>query len=261
MSVPAEVVARESAAWVWYPPEATVVDGRGFLLIRWPDYYDLPPSVLRVETGADPQEVLDAAAEQSRRWGADRVTVPVALDAPAGLEQLLIGGGATPYETVDVLAAGLDDLSFDAPQLELRWRVDAQTVREGAEVVREAFGEGATPGDDQIPLLAERNAADLAAGRGSSLVAYLGGRAVGSAGVTVAGPTARLWSGAVLPEARGRGVYRAMLEARVRYAAQHGATMALVKGKVDTSGPILRRAGFAVFGQERTYRLPLPSQE
>jgi hypothetical protein len=30
-----------------------------------------------------------------------------------------------------------------------------------------------------------------------------------------------------------------------------------VKGKVDTSGPILRRAGFAAFGREQIYDVPL----
>ena len=48
-----------------------------------------------------------------------------------------------------------------------------------------------------------------------------------------------------------------MLPARLAYAVAHGATMALVKGKVDTSGPILRRAGFDVFGQETVYRISL----
>jgi hypothetical protein len=33
--------------------------------------------------------------------------------------------------------------------------------------------------------------------------------------------------------------------------------MALVKGRVETSGPILRRAGFVAHGQERSYRVPL----
>jgi hypothetical protein len=33
--------------------------------------------------------------------------------------------------------------------------------------------------------------------------------------------------------------------------------MSLVKGKIDTSGPILRRAGFAAYGQENVYRVPL----
>jgi hypothetical protein len=33
--------------------------------------------------------------------------------------------------------------------------------------------------------------------------------------------------------------------------------MGLVKGKIDTSGPILRRAGFAVYGQEPIFDVPL----
>ena len=58
--------------------------------------------------------------------------------------------------------------------------------------------------------------------------------------------------------ARARqGVYRAVLDARLSYAVAHGATMALVKGKIDTSGPILRRAGFAAYGREPVYDIPL----
>ena len=32
--------------------------------------------------------------------------------------------------------------------------------------------------------------------------------------------------------------------------------LALVKGRVETSGPILRRAGFTAYGDERCYRWP-----
>jgi hypothetical protein len=68
---------------------------------------------------------------------------------------------------------------------------------------------------------------------------------------------ARLWGGGVVPEARGRGAYRAVLAERLRYACEQGATLALVKGRVETSGPVLRRAGFAAHGQERSYVLTL----
>ena len=68
---------------------------------------------------------------------------------------------------------------------------------------------------------------------------------------------ARLWGGSVVPALRGLGVYRAVLDARLAYAVTNGAVMALVKGKVDTSGPILRRVGFAAFGQEPHYTVPL----
>ena len=68
---------------------------------------------------------------------------------------------------------------------------------------------------------------------------------------------ARLWGGAVLEAHRGRGVYRALVAARMTYAAEHGATMALTQGRITTSSPILQRLGFISYGQERSYRLPL----
>lgn len=57
------------------------------------------------------------------------------------------------------------------------------------------------------------------------------------------------------PDARRRGAYRAVLAERLRLARAHGATLALVKAKPDTSAPILLRAGFTEYGQQRRYRL------
>jgi GNAT superfamily N-acetyltransferase len=103
---------------------------------------------------------------------------------------------------------------------------------------------------------AASNAATVTAG-GGMLVAYVDGEPSGSGGVTMADGVARLWGGVVVPSARGQGIYRAVLDARLSYAVERGATMGLVKGKIDTSGPILRRAGFAAFGQESIYDVPL----
>lgn len=89
------------------------------------------------------------------------------------------------------------------------------------------------------------------------MVAYLDGRPVGTGGIASRGHAAGLWGGAVLAEFRGRGVYRALLAERLAYAAAYEMTMALVKGRVESSGPILRRAGFAAYGQERSYRIRL----
>ncbi len=46
-----------------------------------------------------------------------------------------------------------------------------------------------------------------------------------------------------------------MLAERLRLARAHGAALALVKGRVETSSPILLRAGFADYGEERCYWL------
>lgn len=97
---------------------------------------------------------------------------------------------------------------------------------------------------------------DAESGRGVVVVAYLDGRPVGTSGLTLTDDrVARLWGGGVLEDARGRGAYRAMLDARLRWAVERGARMALVKGRVQTSGPILARAGFAPFGEERSWLL------
>lgn len=78
---------------------------------------------------------------------------------------------------------------------------------------------------------------------GGQWLAYLDGRAV-AWGSAVAGPRGLyLAGGATLPEARGRGAYRALVRARWDYAAQLG-TPALTVGAQETSRPILERLGF-----------------
>ena len=106
--------------------------------------------------------------------------------------------------------------------------------------------------------MAERDRAAVPGGRGGTVVAYAGQTPLGTGGVMVADGAARLWGGAVRPAARGRGVYRATLAARLEYSAAHGAAMALVNARVETSGPILRQVGFASpTGGSSAYRVPL----
>ena len=81
--------------------------------------------------------------------------------------------------------------------------------------------------------------------------------AVSSGGCTLHGEIAQLWGAVTLREYRRRGAYRAVLAERLRLAHARGVTLALVKGRVETSGPILLRSGFALYSQERCYWLPL----
>ena len=71
----------------------------------------------------------------------------------------------------------------------------------------------------------------------------------------VAGETIRLWGGAVVPSARHTGAYRALLDHRLRAGDEAGCTLALVKGRVETSAPVLLKAGFRAYGEVRAYRL------
>jgi GNAT superfamily N-acetyltransferase len=96
---------------------------------------------------------------------------------------------------------------------------------------------------------------ELAAWSGFRVVVYADGEPAAAGGCGLVGGAARLWGAGARTAFRGRGIYRVLLAARIGLAREHGATLALVKGRVQTSGPILRRAGFAGYGEDRMYRL------
>jgi hypothetical protein len=179
---------------------------------------------------------------------------------PAGLAGELEARGGAAGVVLDVLAldlsAGVPALPPASVEVTMRWATDFETAREAMALGVIGFG-GELPPEDRIKTVASNDAANVPGGDGGMLVAYVGGRAAGSGGIVMADGVARLWGGVVAPSARGQGAYRAVLGARLGYGAANGATMALVKGRIDTSGPILRRAGFGVFGQETLYTIPL----
>jgi GNAT superfamily N-acetyltransferase len=125
---------------------------------------------------------------------------------------------------------------------------DIEDLRAADLIDVEVFG-GSHADDESLALSAARLDDE------SRYLVLRDGTPVGSAGLTVVGDAVRLWGGAVVPAARRTGAYRALLAERLRAAADAGARMALVKGRVDTSAPVLLRAGFQRYGEVRAYRL------
>ena len=82
---------------------------------------------------------------------------------------------------------------------------------------------------------------------------------VAAAGAQVVGETLRLWGAATRQTFRGRGAYGALVLERCRVGTHLGATLALAKANVATSGWILERAGFCRFGTERRHMLEIHS--
>ncbi len=258
-----------SAAWVFVPAGAPRVEAEEYLVVRHPDWNERPVQVARTSLGRPGRPVaaiVDEVLERARDLVDPAVPATaevawwVCLDAPEGLERELVGRGAVLDETVDVLALDLADADpaalLPATDVELRWSDDLDVFADAVGLTTEVLG--GTPTDrDVLEEVFPGEAAKFRSGGGGAVVAYVDGRPVGSGGISVVGADGRLWGGAVLPEARGRGVYRAVLAARLRYAVEHGADLAIVKGRVRTSGPILRRAGFTAHGQERSWLLPL----
>ncbi|CAI9419402.1 GNAT family N-acetyltransferase [Nocardioides sp. T2.26MG-1] len=261
MTPSAAAVAAASEAWVWIPDVAITVEADEYLLVRYPDWYDEPLVLTRVRPRRPTAQVLDEALARAAELGPPEVVCWVRPDSVADLEPLLAARG-TLAETVDVLARGLgaEPPAPAAPGVELRWVADLATLRDFEAVGVEVFG-GALPPPGHLEQEAARAALAFATGAAARLVAYVDGGPVAAAGVSLVDGVARLWGGAVLERHRGRGIYRTLLDHRLAWSAEGGAELALVKGRAATSGPILRRAGFTAYGQERGYRLRLPNHQ
>ncbi len=260
MSIAAETVAAASRAWVWVPPNATKVETEEYLLLRMPAWFGIGLELMRLDPVRPAGEVADEVLDRARGFGLSEVNCWVKLHNDPSLDEVFLERGGVLDETLAVLAldltGGVPDLG-PLDGLGTRWATDLATMRDNLQVGGDVFGDSMPP-EDEILAEVERARTDAENGNGS-VVAYLGGTAVGCGGLSLVDGVARLWGGAVREEARGRGAYRAVLDARLHRAVERGATMALVKGRIQTSGPILRRAGFEVYGEERSYLVPLSS--
>jgi GNAT superfamily N-acetyltransferase len=84
-----------------------------------------------------------------------------------------------------------------------------------------------------------------------TFVAWLDGRPAGVGRSVYSDRGVFLIAGSVLPEARGRGVYRALVRARWEDAVARGTPALVTEAVPDTSYPILKRLGFVDVGTTR----------
>lgn len=257
-------VLEEAAAWVWVPDGADQVRTEDYQLIRYPDRLTdptwPPAQVAWSRTTRALGDVIEDVAGQARAWGLDEVHWWVSeATAPAGTEEVLRARGGTVTETLQVLGydLGRGPLALNVPgDITVELVHDERTVRAASLLATRGWGRPAQDEADIACQLGELTA-DPPDKSSFRVLVFVHRQPVAVAGCTIAGPVARLWGAVTLPAWRGRGAYRAVLAERLRLASDLGATLALVKGRAETSGPILHRAGFTVYGEERRYRLPL----
>ena len=261
----AAAVLAASNEWGWVPEGAPHVRTEEYLVVAYPDWFLTPTSARVFGSARDAAELADEICAVALGWGRDRLWWRLSDQTrPAALEPELLARGASVVDRMDVLALPLagDVADGDLPDMglpddvEVRRVTDEQTVRHAIAVGNDAFG-GADPTDDQVATAlveVEQGLRDDSSGR---WVAYVGGRPASTGGYTLAGEVCRLWGGGTRRALRGRGAYRAVLDARLRTAHAAGATLALTHGVVGTSSPILRRIGFTRYGEERTLVLDL----
>jgi GNAT superfamily N-acetyltransferase len=248
-----EHVLAEASSWVWYPPEARLVDNEEFLLIAYPEHFSDPTVALRWNSDRPADPLIDDVLDAAHELGRESVNFFDLSEAtrPPELEERLRERGAERTETLAVLAL---DLTRGVPDLDVPHDLVVKPVRELEELrATDLIGVaafGGSPADDEALARSFTRLDDE-----HRFLALREGTPVGTAGFAVAGQTMRLWGGAVLPGARHTGAYRALLEHRLRVGAEAGCTMAMVKGRVETSAPVLLKAGFRQYGEVRAYRL------
>jgi GNAT superfamily N-acetyltransferase len=87
---------------------------------------------------------------------------------------------------------------------------------------------------------------------GRQFIALLDGRVVGTAYSALGAAGVNLFGGSVLEEARGRGVYQALIAARWEAAVARG-TPALTVQAGRMSKPIVEKLGFVQVGEAHLY--------
>lgn len=247
-------ILRASAAWLWLPRDSDY-ESEMLRLVRYPARFGGGVRASQSDSTADAATVLAHAIARTRAWGESQLTVWTSASDSPDLEEELRKCGAEHVDTVAVFALAIDELAVEVPA-----DATAEVVRT-LEQVREVDAIN-VPVWEQSPLDEEELRIELAevsatldAGAGFRVLGRLDGDAVSTGGCTIVDGFTRLWGAATLRAARGRGAYRAVLAERLRVSAELGARTALVKGRISTSAPILARAGFRHYGDERAYRL------
>jgi RimJ/RimL family protein N-acetyltransferase len=250
----------------WRQPPAPgfeIIETPRYRIVLQPDFpVPGPNSASWVRCGAEEaNEVIDqvtalfAERDLPLMWVLDPDT------EPASFPELLVARGVrpdphAPESAVMVLPI---DAHFEAPPvdgMELHdGLADLEAFRGVDAVNAEAFG-GRSPTDDQdyAAQLERRRQNQLAAGNRRVVLATVDGEPAGSAGLSLYPPDGALINGGgVRPKFRGRGVYRAMVAARLEMA-RDAAVAGLVVWGAPMSAPILARLGFEKVGWRRFYR-------
>ena len=248
----------------WRPGGAIEAPAGDYRLIRYPDWA-LDPTfhaaqVTRSRTGRAVAEIIDEVAVRVRRWHLPGVAWWVSsATSPPDTEAVLRARGGKRIDAVRILARELDgdpaDLAVPA-DVHVELVAGERAFLAASMITVRGWGRKEPAGDALAREFAE-TVRDLETWSSFRLLASLGGEPVACGGCTLHADVAHLHGAVTLREYRRRGAYRAVLAERLRLARSHGATLALVKGRTETSGPILLRAGFAEYDEERSYWLPV----
>ncbi len=209
------------------------------------------------------EDALDVIRQARATIRPHRVPVIWILDPetePADFADHLLSCGCEPDPhgaEVAVMVLPIDAKidAPDVPGLEIHDALaNLATFTRANVAAAEAFDAPAPNADPSaIAALERRRLNSLAAGNQRYLLATVDGEPAGAAGMSLYAPAgATINGGSVRPKFRGRGVYRAMVAARLEIARGAGVDGLAVWGG-EMSAPILAALGFRAVGWKRFY--------
>ena len=169
---------------------------------------------------------------------------------PADLGDRLTARGIPQVEELDVMVLPVEaTVASGDPAIEIVDGLRDEATYQAAEAVQAA----AFKHDGPLPGQPQRFAESRADAARRFFLALVGGEPAGAGWATVHQDGVQVNGGAVHPRFQGRGVYRALVAARLGLAREVGAAGLGVQAKPDTSGPILSRFGFRTVGRWRIH--------
>jgi N-acetylglutamate synthase-like GNAT family acetyltransferase len=187
--------------------------------------------------GLDGPIDLEALEEIEREWRArdEAVRIELSILADPSIPVVLSERGYHVHGCENVLARPLDaELAIDDPEGVTIERLRKEDERTWIDIAVTAFthldGTGSTPDDSSQMAAVEEVMSDFLEAPGLlPYLARLDGKPVGEGALCLAGDNIALLAGAgTLPDARGRGVQKALLRRRLADAREAGADLAVV---------------------------------
>jgi GNAT superfamily N-acetyltransferase len=258
--IPEEIrrFAEAPGAWGEIPPESgltRILTGR-YCLMLGPVPSFTSVSRLRLDPDEVPEvlaEVRELVAEHGHRhaiwWVGPSAT-------PNDLVDRLRAHGLVPDERANsephaTSMALLEKPTASGEGVEARRVESLEDFRAAATIAASAFEEPEADHAAYEAILEENYARERAGHAPRTYIAFVDGRPVGTGRAIFAAdcPAVLMLGGGVVPEARGRGVYRALVGARWDDAVAAG-TPALVTHSGAMSRPILERLGFQAVAEQ-----------
>jgi len=245
-----EILERTQWDFFWVPPDTEVVEREELLYVRCDRDAGYLNTCTRIRGAPGRLRALVAEVARAHATTLSTFAVPSHVASPA-LEAALVAEGYTPGPGHDAVALSVVD---HVPRSSSSWQVrpvlDRPLLDQAIRVGERAFGRRSHQTEDEARSELERLVRP-----GTRVARFVAidprtGRGESSAGIT-AHPALRfgfLWGGGTVPEARGRGAYAAVLEARIAWARATGLDRVGLYARHGTSAPIVARMGFRCGG-------------